>query len=241
MEQPASGSGLPRNKTGFGTRPVRITDSEIAQACGRGIRWVQKALAQLLDLEEDGVPTPVIDRFRQYGPRHIAGRVIQIILQFAGPAEPQPRAKATARPAAKANATVGPPAAPGATPTPPPDDQPPPSPEQAREAAAWLRAEMARLTAQTDDRRPDEPARGAVPRPGPRPPPLPCRRYPTASGRRPSRSGPSTSTPPLAARRRPGPPARPTGRPGRLPDPDRPTRPADAVNETTSAGQPRKR
>src|SRR5262249_30656503 len=67
-------------KTAFGTRPARLTDREIALACGRGIRWVQKALAQLLHLEDDGVPTPVIDRFRQYGPRHLAGRVIQIIV-----------------------------------------------------------------------------------------------------------------------------------------------------------------
>ena len=155
-------------KTGFGTRPARITDREIADACGRGIRWVQKGLAQLLNLMEDGVPTPVIDRFRQYGPRHLAGRVIQIIVQFAAPAEPRPRAEATTRPAAKAAATAGPPADPGATPPPQPDDQPPPSPEQAREAAAWLRAEMARLTAQADAPRPDEPARGAVTRrPGP--------------------------------------------------------------------------
>ena len=229
-------------KTGFGTRPVRITDPEIADACGRGIRWVQKALAQLVNLEEDGVPMPVVDRFRQYGPRDLAGRVIQIIVRFAGPAEPQPSAKATTRPAARAAANAGTPAATRATPTPTPDDQPPPSPEQAREAAARLRAEMARTMAQTDDGRPEDPALGPpADDPSRGPPPLPCRRYWTAPRRPPSRSGPSTNSPPLAARPRPGPPACPTGRPGRLPDPDRTTRPAAAVSETTSAGQPRRR
>jgi hypothetical protein len=151
-------------KTGFGTRPVRITDRELAAACGRGIRWVQKGLAQLLNLMEDGVPTPVIDRFRQYGPRHLAGRVIQIIVQFAAPAEPQPKAKAPTRPTAKAAATAGPPAATRATPPPPPDDEPPPSPELAREAVARFRADLARMIAETDSANAQEPAPGAASR-----------------------------------------------------------------------------
>ena len=166
-EQPAAAQRLwifLWEKTRFGTVPARLTDREIAQACGRGIRWVQKALAQLVNLEEDGVPMPVVDRFRQYGPRDLAGRVIQIIVRFAGPAEPQPSAKATTRPAARAAANAGTPAATRATPTPTPDDQPPPSPEQAREAAARLRAEMARTMAQTDDGRPEDPALGAASR-----------------------------------------------------------------------------
>jgi hypothetical protein len=148
-------------KTGFGSRPVRITDPEIAVACGRGIRWVQKALAQLVNLMEDGVPTPVIDRFRQYGPRDLAGRVIQIIVRFAGPAEPQSKDKATTRPVARAADTGWLPAATGATPPPSPDDGPPPSPEQAREAVATLRAEMARMIAETDSANAQEPAHGA--------------------------------------------------------------------------------
>jgi hypothetical protein len=150
------------HKTGFGSRPARVTDRELADACDRSVRWVQKALAQLLNFEEDGVPTPVIDRFRQYGPRHRAGRVIQIIVQFAAPAEPQPRAKANTRPPAKPAATAGPPAATRATPTTSPDDQPPPSPELAREAVATLRAEMARMIAETDADGPEEPAPGAA-------------------------------------------------------------------------------
>jgi hypothetical protein len=148
-------------KTRYGTRPVRITDPEIATACGRSVRWVQKALAQLLNLMEDGVPTPVIDRFREYGPRHLAGRVIQIIVQFAAPAEPQPRAMAPTRAGAKAAAAAGTPAATRATPPPPPDDEPPPSPELAREAVATLRAEMARMIAETDSANAQEPAPGA--------------------------------------------------------------------------------
>jgi hypothetical protein len=176
-ELPAAGQRLwifLWEKTGFGTRPVRITDPEIAVACGRGIRWVQKALAQLLNLVEDGVPTPVIDRFRQYGPRDLAGRVIQIIVRFAGPAEPQPGAKATTRPTARAADTAGTPVATRATPPTPPDDEPPPSPELAREAVATLRAEMARLN---DAARPEELAPGAASRrhePRATPPALPA-------------------------------------------------------------------
>jgi hypothetical protein len=151
-------------KTGFGSRPARVTDRELAAACGRGIRWVQKALAQLLNLEEDGVPTPVIDRFRQYGPRHLAGRVIQIIVRFAGPAEPQPRAEATNRTATKPADTARPPEATRATPPPPTDGEPPPSLELAREAVATLRAEMARMIAETDSANAQELAPGAASR-----------------------------------------------------------------------------
>lgn len=164
-------------KTGFGTRPIRITDRELAKACGRGIRWVQKAMAQLLNLVEDGVPTPVIDRFRQYGPRELAGRVIQIIVRFAGQAEPQPSAEATTRPGAKAAAIAGTPAATKAMSTTPPDDEPPTSPELAREAISTLRAEMARIMAETDSANAQEPAPGAASRrPEPRatPPALPA-------------------------------------------------------------------
>jgi pyruvate/2-oxoglutarate dehydrogenase complex dihydrolipoamide acyltransferase (E2) component len=144
-------------KTAFGTRPARLTDREIAEACGRGIRWVQKALAQLLDLEEDGVPTPAIDRFRQYGPRHLAGRVIQIIVDFAKPAEnpAATRAKPRPKPTAPARAPAPPPT-PAAPPTP---AEPRPTPEEARRAAVHLRGEIARIKAETDALRAAEQAR----------------------------------------------------------------------------------
>jgi hypothetical protein len=142
-------------KTRFGTVPARVTDREMAQACGRGIRWVQKALRQLLEFEEDGTPTPVIDRFRQYGPRHLAGRVIQIIVDFAKPADKPPvtKAKATARTPNPAPATPA---------TPPPPPEPKLSPEEARQAAQRLRAEIARAKAEDDALRAKERARKAT-------------------------------------------------------------------------------
>ena len=152
-------------KTRFGTVAARVTDREIAQACGRGVRWVQKALRQLLDFQEDGTPTPVIDRFRQYGPRHLAGRVIQIIVDFAKPAETpaatRPRAAAPARP-------INPPPATRATP--PPPAEPTPTPEEARQALDRFRAEIARAKAEADSLRAQR-ARQATDSP----PPLPAR------------------------------------------------------------------
>lgn len=145
------------DKTRFGTVPARVTDREIAQACGRGIRWVQKALRQLLDLQEDGVPTPVIDRSRQYGPRHLAGRVIQIIVDFAKPVDKPPQTKARAKATAK---TSNPATAKTATPPPPPE--PKLSPEEAHQAAQWLRAEIARANAEDHALRAKERARKAT-------------------------------------------------------------------------------
>ena len=159
-------------KTAFGTRPVRLTDAEIAQACGRGIRWVQKALAQLLDLEQDGEPTPAIDRFRQYGPRHIAGRVIQIIVDFARPAETPPPTTTTTRPRPRPRpaATTRPDAPPPAiAATPPPPAEPRPTPEQARQAAQFFRAEIARIKAQADDQRAQQTAGDDRPTPPSKP------------------------------------------------------------------------
>jgi hypothetical protein len=140
-------------KTAFGTRTARLTDREIALACGRGIRWVQKAIAQLLNFEEDGTPTPLIDRFRQYGPRHLAGRVIQILVDFAKPADTPTVAKAKPK-------TPNP--APPRPTTPPPPAEPKLTPEEARQAADWLRAEIDRIKAQDDAPRPPERARQAT-------------------------------------------------------------------------------
>jgi hypothetical protein len=145
------------DKTRFGTVPARVTDREMAQACGREIRWVQKALAQLLNLEEDGVPTPVIDRFRQYGPRHLAGRVIQIIVDFAKPADKPTQTKARAKATAR---TSNP--APAQPATPPPPPEPTLTPEEARQAAQRLRAEIARAKAEDDALRAQQRARKAT-------------------------------------------------------------------------------
>jgi hypothetical protein len=144
-------------KTRFGTVPTRVTDREIAEACGRGIRWVQKALRQLLDFEEDGTPTPVIDRFRQYGPRHLAGRVIQIIVDFAKPADKPPQTKARAKATAR---TPNP--APAKPATPPPPPEPKLTPEEARQAAQRLRTDIARIKAEDDALRAQQRAQRAT-------------------------------------------------------------------------------
>ena len=134
--------------TRFGKATARITDREIARACGRGLRWVQKALSQLLnfrpaDAGPDDPPIPLIDRFRQYGPRDVAGRVIQIVVRFT---PPRAATKEKARPANReAPKPAMPPKATTATPEPPED------PEQLRRAAAELRATVAAAAEQ--DRR----------------------------------------------------------------------------------------
>ncbi len=83
-------------RMGFKKGRMRVTDRELAEWCGRGIRWAQKALRQLLDAMIEGVPFPLIDRFRVYGNRNESGRVIEIVIDFA---RPEPKA-ATATPKA---------------------------------------------------------------------------------------------------------------------------------------------
>lgn len=82
----------------MGMRPgkMRLTDWQIAAMCGRGLRWAQKAIRQLLDAVVDGEPCPLIDRYRVYGRRNESGRVIEIIIDFAAP-EPKPKAPAAPR------------------------------------------------------------------------------------------------------------------------------------------------
>jgi hypothetical protein len=134
----------------FGKAPVRITDREIAQACGRGIRWAQKALHQLLhfkpaDSQPEDPETPLIDRFRQYGPRHIAGRVIQIIVPFTKPKDAT-NEKAKAKPAGTTAAKPQP------TPKPTPaEPEPIQDPEQFRKDLADFRAHIAAIA--EEDRR----------------------------------------------------------------------------------------
>jgi hypothetical protein len=130
--------------TRFGKAPVRLTDCEIAQACGRGLRWAQKALHQLLhfkpaDSKPEDPEIPLIDRFRQYGPRHIAGRVIQIIIPFK---PPKHAANGKANDKTKPAGTTAPKPQPTANPT-PAQPEPPDDPEQLRKAAAELRAMVA--------------------------------------------------------------------------------------------------
>jgi hypothetical protein len=126
--------------TRFGKTTARLTDGEIAKACGRGRRWVQKALSQLLnfrpvDADPDEPPIPLIDRFREYGPREVAGRVIRIVVRFTSP---KAKEKDKATPRTKPAPTPARPPQPS-----PAADEPPEDPEQLRRAAAELRAAVA--------------------------------------------------------------------------------------------------
>jgi hypothetical protein len=88
-------------KLGFEKGKIRITDWQIAQMCGRGLRWAQKAIRQLLDFLLDGEAHPLIARYRAYGRRNESGRVIEIIVDFVPPAE-KPAAAPVPKPARKA-------------------------------------------------------------------------------------------------------------------------------------------
>jgi hypothetical protein len=76
--------------TGFGQYERKIPDWKLAQLAGRGLRWVQKALRQLLDCEVDGEKRPAIDRYRVYGRASDAGRYIKIIAPEVLPQEKPP-------------------------------------------------------------------------------------------------------------------------------------------------------
>ena len=86
---------LKRTTHGDQTR-FRVTDRELAKELGIGRRCVQYALEWL---EAHGI----ITRWYEYGPRHVAGRVIEITIELAGKATPT-------RPAAPTNAPTPTPA-----------------------------------------------------------------------------------------------------------------------------------
>jgi hypothetical protein len=142
-------------KLGFRAGRLRITDRQIAEMCGRGIRWAQKALRQLLDAIVDGVPRPLIARYRAYGPRDDAGRLVEIIVDFVGP---EPRAKG--RPAeAPPTPTTAPQAPPARAPEPP--EPPEPTPEEAEQARRLFEESARRSRAAREAREQKEKARVA--------------------------------------------------------------------------------
>jgi hypothetical protein len=70
--------------TRFGESEIKYRDFELAKLAGKGIRWVQKGLWQLLHQlkAKDGdkeVEIPIIDRFHHYGRKEDSYRVIKII------------------------------------------------------------------------------------------------------------------------------------------------------------------
>jgi hypothetical protein len=127
--------------TGFGSYPIKIRDWELAKLCGRGLRWVQKALKQLADRTRDNVADPIIGRFRVYGHKEDSGRCIEIIDKDALPdPKPDPKPKGPAKEA--------PPKAPAPTRSEPePVDE---SPEAIAAALERMKAEIARSKAGRD-------------------------------------------------------------------------------------------
>ena len=88
--------------TGFGKDEVRLTDREIAEQCERCPRWVQKGLKQLLGhglilgQDPDAETDPKIAKHFEKGPRNVAGRILEITLEFAKPKakdDPEPKGK----------------------------------------------------------------------------------------------------------------------------------------------------
>jgi hypothetical protein len=132
-------------KMGFKKDKIRITDWQVAEMCGRSLRWAQKAIRQLLDfMLDDETPFPLINRYRVYGRRNESGRIIEIIVDFRDPkakAEPKGKAKAgskVAQPAGLAASLVNLTAAELAEPT----------AEEQREAAERLRELVAKNRAE---------------------------------------------------------------------------------------------
>jgi hypothetical protein len=142
--------------TRFGKDPIKVTDWQMAQACGRGLRWVQKALRQLLDLVVDDQPVPIIGRYTAYGRKDQAGRVIEIVIT-PDLAAPKPRARPT--PAAKSKAKD--PGKPAASQTPNVGPAKPTTPEQLGGAAA-THAETDRINHPEENLSPEEQAEAAA-------------------------------------------------------------------------------
>ena len=74
--------------TKFATETIRFTDAQIAAALDRSRSWVQKALAAICDRSvetADGEKhdAPIARRFRAYGTRDKAGRVIEFVADWA--------------------------------------------------------------------------------------------------------------------------------------------------------------
>jgi hypothetical protein len=115
--------------TNFGTEPRRFTDREMAEGCGRSLRWVQKALRQLLGhgqilgQDPDAESEPKIRKWFVRGPREVAGRMIEIVRDFARPKDQPPAVPKPEGPPPPAKA-------PRPAPSPPPASAVPPDPEE---------------------------------------------------------------------------------------------------------------
>jgi hypothetical protein len=102
--------------TRFGTEEIRLTTEQLAEHCKRSVRWVYKAIRQLLDHKVGEREAPIIAKRFVKGPREVAGRVLALIVKFKEPrakAEKKAKAKARAPAAAPAAAPASAPAGPG--------------------------------------------------------------------------------------------------------------------------------
>jgi DNA-binding Lrp family transcriptional regulator len=121
-----------------------VTDWMLAEMCGWGLRWVQKALKLLQDMG-------VITRYYVYGRIGEAGRVVEIVINLAAKAEPKRAAKA--EPASRQPAATSPVAS---TPLaePDPQDDEPASPETIANVRAIIdatKADAARRRREEDE------------------------------------------------------------------------------------------
>lgn len=105
--------------TNLGQEEVIITLEEMADGCGRSIRWASKAIRQLLGHgqllgqdKDDQSPPKIASRYIK-GPRHACGRAIKFIIPFAGPKKEEEseggakgKGKGKGKPESKATATA---------------------------------------------------------------------------------------------------------------------------------------
>lgn len=96
--------------TNFAKDPIRFTDAQIAEKCNRSRSWVQKALAAICDrivetADGEKLEAPIARRYRLYGTREKAGRVIELIADWLKP-KPKPAGLAGSTTRSKAKATV---------------------------------------------------------------------------------------------------------------------------------------
>jgi DNA-binding Lrp family transcriptional regulator len=110
----------------------RFTDQELAKELGIGRRCVQYALQWL---EEQGI----IRRFKIYGPRDKAGRVIEITIELAGKSN-EPKAPPPSRPGPRGQTTTATdPAPPAPQPEPQAEDQPETTQDGPQPPVDWKR------------------------------------------------------------------------------------------------------
>jgi hypothetical protein len=80
--------------TNFATEPVRLTSAQIAAMCHRSRSWVEKAIAAICDrvvetADGEKHDAPIARRYRVYGTRDKAGRVLEFVADWAKSLKPK--------------------------------------------------------------------------------------------------------------------------------------------------------